>query len=339
MMQVVFRLLLVLLLDSSKRTGATTVTNDAVIWRFTARDFVQAACYPDYATLAQLWDYSANLTTTNPYNFDVDNDYRDYPVAGHSGWRGNDSDYCPIWNDIADGKFIGHPDFETSTQIYGEGCSGYKDVLTSPENGGLSCFSLDPTGRSWSNITKIIEDYLEFDESGIPKPVYCTDPHFKDLGDMRCGIRLRPTLPHLAATSGRDSFHVWYRDSPQYNLRVGFRLNLTLNGSTGNYVFDSKHPDPSLPFNDSAPLLSFHPMNQFAHAKPCLATGLRLDCSNGGRILPFSNLHLKDERAINLSYGFTVESHFFFDFEGNETFTFSGGKFWLYAVRCIRIVD
>jgi hypothetical protein len=303
---------------SMQETPVAGDTQEQITWKFTVRDFLPAACYHSYEELAALWNYTQ---LADVLEYPNDSPPPVYPPSTDTTttnrYRGNETLFCPIWNDIADGKYDGHPDFEISTRMYpfvfgepkGGGCSGFDDFLTSPANNGESC-----VGTDGGNITKIIDAYLEFDESGIPKPVYCTSPPYLQYGEKRCGWLLGPGSKK-AMTSGPVHFRTWYRDSEKYNLRVGFSLDLT-SSNNGTYSFASGNN-------------GFHPLQQYANVKPCLSTNLRLDCSNGGKIFPLSNLALANEITLNKSFGFTVESHFFFDFKGDEKFSFTGGTLHL----------
>ena len=309
-------------------TNASIVSDNSIILRFTARDFLPAGCFHNYSDLVEIWDYTKFANAT-PYGFTSPESAPIYPPIDdpntNTRFRGTDPVYCPLWRDIQDGFLDGHPDFEVGRYVYAQGCSGYNDFTTLPENGGMSCID-KVYGPAWGNLSKIVEDYLVEDEAGIPKLVYCKNPKFAAYGDMRCGsLESNNTYPRLAATAGREYFEYWYTDEPKYNMRVGFKLELGRNETTGQYIFSSGVASYFSPEGGS-----FHPLNQFANVEPCEAIDGRLNCDNGGKIFPLSAMALADERPENHSYSFTVEGHFFFDFEGNETFAFSGG-------RCFRL--
>jgi hypothetical protein len=76
-----------------------------LVYRFTARDFMQAGCmkgtlFP--SDIDNFWFANPSAISGNPRNI-------------------GDVSSCPIRLDIIDGKFSGHPDFEAKRAMYGEG--------------------------------------------------------------------------------------------------------------------------------------------------------------------------------------------------------------------------
>ena len=110
-----------------------TVATDAyLIWHMTARDFLPSHCHSNFTELAELWDYG-KFDDGIPYGFDnITNLVPIYPYSDDlttkNRYRGNVSDYCPLWNDIYDGILEGHPDFEASTRVYGNGCESTETI-------------------------------------------------------------------------------------------------------------------------------------------------------------------------------------------------------------------
>jgi hypothetical protein len=82
-------------------------------YRFTGRVFLPAACHRTYSSLNKYWNYVAlgkPIANANYPNGTGEGDYK----------GGTVNQYCPIWNDIAEGKYNGHPDFETASSMVRE---------------------------------------------------------------------------------------------------------------------------------------------------------------------------------------------------------------------------
>lgn len=148
-----------------------------------------------------------------------------------------------------------------------------KQLMGGVSAGGEICGN----GDDW--LTRIVENFLEFHEDGLPKPVYCKN--FKpgsDGSDKRCGW-LRGDKK--VATSGKATFDVWYRDSVKYNKRA-YLYHFALYQAPDNpsrYVYYASN-DPEL---GSSSKPAFRPLEKFVS---CNAVNERLDCSNGGKLWP-----------------------------------------------------
>jgi hypothetical protein len=275
--------------------GGRTIT-----YHLTMRDFMAAACMPGAtypSTIDQFWksEYNPNAITANPRRIDQ-------------------AAFCPIRQDIIDGIYSGHPDFEADPRVLGDGCSGNAAALAADPT--LPRFTLTTGSKApgSNNMTRVVENYLEFDESGLPKVVHCLGPfNPKNSSDQRCGWRFGTTFP-MPATTGKSTFDLWYRDNPKFSKRVGHLLVLT-EISPSLFMFDADNTSASEP--------RFRPIDNFTS---CLATDERLDCSNGGKLWPRQMLEGKsaspggltyDETAAGASrYAYTSELHTFFQFQG-----------------------
>jgi hypothetical protein len=166
-----------------------------------------------------------------------------------------------------------------------------------------------------------VEDDLETHTDGLPKPIYCRNKFVA--GDPRCGWRQSaPTSDptYKVTTSGPDYFYTWYRDSPEFNMRTGFRAVLGPSGNPGEFFY-----------SDSAffPLAKNH-----GQLQPCLAVSKKIDCSNGGRAFPKATKIASTEDNDQV-FSFTSELHTFFQLRGTEKFTFQGVSFLPFLFFCL----
>jgi hypothetical protein len=276
-----------------QRTGEAR----SITYHLTMRDFMAAACMPGAtypSTIDQYWksDYNPNAATYNPR-------------------RINQATFCPIRQDIIEGVYSGHPDFEADPRAYGEGCPGSSDSLAADPTLPRFTQTVGSQACAGANMTRVVENYLEYDESGLPKVVHCRGPfNPKNSSDQRCGWQYGTVYPQ-PTTTGKSTFDLWYRDSAMYNKRVAHLLVLS-ETSPSLYTFDADQTSTSDP--------RFRPLDNYTS---CLVTNQRLNCTNGGKLWPKQVLEgglpwsgsVYDE-TTGSRFGYTTELHTFFQFQG-----------------------
>ena len=185
-----------------------------------------------------------------------------------------------------------------------------------------------------------MSERLEFDEDGIPRPVYCNPTTQNPPGkanDARCGWgNGSPTLGTftLVSTNNQSMFDMWYRDAPTYNMRSGGVLSVdAVAGSPGVYQYASAPPSPSG--------AGWHPLDALPPCNLSTATPWTMDCSNGGKHFPLQYMlgGSMGENTVNHTFAFTTELHTFFTYTGvNQMFEFAGDDdAWVYVNNILAV--
>lgn len=125
--------------------------------------------------------------------------------------------------------------------------------------------------------------------------------------------------------AGEEAFEQWYRDTPGVNLPIASDLTLSRNGGAGPFVFDSANNvasfDPLLGLGWQAPQSiggqapSIYEGQEFCQLLGGISVGPNVD----GPPPPVGN-----GTGTPRNMSFTTETRFVFEYEGGESFAFSG---------------
>lgn len=221
--------------------------------------------------------------------------------------------YCPddaeLRSLVANGSLSGHPDFERKVLPTYNSISG----PPFPYNTTYGQDRLPLVYLNVNNITRppvfpVVTSLLRAESTGLFKMQYCDAT--TNLDPTRCDSdQVAGNLER--SVKDRDSFSTWYTDSPKFNRRLGYELELELtNALARKYSYDAKNepyglysPIDQLGLLDKAFPLSPYEASGFTDTAKCDVFGP--ECFRG-------------------KYWFTTEIHTFFQYRGDEAFLFKG---------------
>ena len=198
-----------------------------------------------------------------------------------------------------------------------------------PDFGPMDSCQIDvPTGPR-----QIVARELQYDESGLGKPVYCNNDTlqsiFKTGKGFLCGKRFkqangRRLYPY---TTGKDRFDEWYRDVLGVNKRVGVSLQFLedtiVSDEDGEGYFEGRFRQ-----NHSSIVTVFDSNDsRFYKTKPGFFPLDGFTVANGGEStepLEFQTVWPKWKHAFDHKFSFTTEFHSVFTYYGGEVFKFKG---------------
>ena len=185
-----------------------------------------------------------------------------------------------------------------------------------------------------SGPQRIVQMKLDYEESGLGKPVYCnrhTLPSILATGNgYLCGKQGRDwSFNRLLypETTGKDRFDEWYHDVPGVNKRIG--LSLTFLEDRNPSFGESEGYFNGMPTRNRSSVVTLYDSND-----PRFYNNTRgffpLDAftvENGGASpdpLEFQTVWPKTSHRDEHKFSFTTEFHSVFTYLGGEIFKFSG---------------
>mmetsp|Transcript_7635 Transcript_7635/g.13367 ORF Transcript_7635/g.13367 Transcript_7635/m.13367 type:complete len:920 (+) Transcript_7635:63-2822(+) len=294
--------------------GAAGQLPSTLRYFMTVRDFLPSHCLSES-------DYKAVWDTANGFNYAglTDEEYaqgvdlsqqtladRGFNNNAYPNIDGVDmkdivtmDKYCPYFDFMRSGEVSGHPDFETDRATL--------------KGGPTDCYfggeRTDSCGTTFSSLVSPSQIKLS---NGLFKVQYCPDGS-EDQRDGKCGF----AGSGFVATT-KEFFDLWYNDNSKYNKRVGIPLDLKLiNVDTRLYQFNSVDENDLKPF--------FRPLKELRFPEEKYPNPFEAP------VWPSSFVQLEkgfdfEELQLDFSskYWYTVEIHTFFQYRGDEVFTFEG---------------
>lgn len=290
-------LLLLLLTASTTPTWATSPAT--ILLKVTVRDFINGHClnYTDPAT--------------NPQ--------------------------CPndpiLWDKIRKNELSGHMDFEPYQGKWGN--EFFFSCVTKKDYPGQVPYLLDISAIPCSQQQSypLVARTMDWETSGLYKPRRCLDYE----PGMRCDGNI--TVGSKRSVYSSESFRTWFRDDLKFNRRFGYAQKLYRVGPAGSnvYTFSSSTNDPfvgteSGSFAMNNPVLGigfFDPIHENLKSGEAFPKNSAL-CSG---IDGYISTPTPCERDYDLNlvppkpsrfYSFTTQISTWFEYRGNEQFTFVG---------------
>ncbi|GBG30215.1 Protein psiA [Hondaea fermentalgiana] len=281
--------------------GQEVESQDSVVYRLTIRDFLPSHCIRK-SEYELWWNYDSYVGL----NDSVYEDYETLPdnfYANVTGLIDFDSSNGPPYVGRGDTILVKHYCPYWTEGMRDGTISGHPDfesAQNSIEDGPSECFYGGVAQTCNGERTSIISPTLTLASSGLPKLQYCNSSAM-----ARCGHGWNQNLDTYM-TSRSQFFDAWYNDDAKYNKRVGVPLTLDKN-TEGVYSYASTEFFPLQDYN-SIDIESVYPDPARAPIWP-------------NAIRDFHSQH----------YWFTTELHTYFEFSGNESFTFDGDDdFWAF---------
>jgi fibro-slime domain-containing protein len=158
-----------------------------------------------------------------------------------------------------------------------------------------------------------VNDVLEFEASGIPKPVWAS---FGPDNDASCPAAADGYT--CRANTGKDNFDQWYRNINAVNRAVTRTMVLDHDPASDTFIFDSA---AFFPIDDAGSDVLDLTYLESDYLDSCsVETGL---CRNADPNTVKFCEHPSQANCTH-NYLFTTEFHTFFQYQGNELFSFKG---------------
>lgn len=281
----------------------TVDAQSSITYTMTIRDFMPSGCLQESEYLSA-WgsgntfggiqdDWFSTYTDVADLESDTSESSQfwiPYPYGTSWSMVGN---YCPYWDSLRVGDIKGHPDFE----VYG----GFNTYVNGP-----SC--VRGTIDSCESINATVKNNTITATSGLPKVQYCSDD------GSRCGC----SSSGRCTMSNGTNFKSWYNDDSTYNKRVGLKLQLDYQSSSGEYVFDAASSSASSSVTNTyspyfIPLKKFNTLTQDDYTKA------------ESPAWPHSYIDFPSSNSVTSNkFWFTTEIHTYFQYNGGESFEFDG---------------
>ncbi len=266
------------------------LAQERLVYRLTMRDMLPAVCMNNSAYMEAWGGLGTPPATLSAADYASDSLSGTFSISGSTVDKAK---ICPYFKSLRAGVISGHPDFEASTNQYVDGIVDNTSAACSDK---LTC---------WKVNTQPIVDVggLVTDGAGLRKQQSCASPDAQG----RCGAQVVASSPAKYGAAKKEFFSSWYSDSAKYSKRIGTTLVLTRDAQ-GLYVFDSAASGVS-----GNP--KFNPLGSFVSS----ATEQLYPNFEDAPAWPVAPL-----LSPSGKFWYTTELHTFFQYNGGETFGFSG---------------